>query len=130
MKNKQVKHDQLGQDPSKASYKLVKDLMWMFITETNRNICHQCGETMCRNTFSIEHKIPWLHSDTPKELFFDLNNISFSHLKCNVKAGRRNNPTPEETRERIRLKSQKQRDKMPSDVKKIRRREQYLRTGK
>lgn len=36
----------------------------------------------------IEHKIPWLDSDKPKELFFDLENIGFSHLSCNIKARR------------------------------------------
>lgn len=33
---------------------------------------------------SIEHKEPWENSDNPKELFFNLDNISFSHLKCNI----------------------------------------------
>ncbi len=36
--------------------------------------------------FSIEHKIPWQSAEDPKESFFDLDNIAFSHLKCNIKA--------------------------------------------
>lgn len=44
---------------------------------------------MCRDTFSIEHKVPWLHSENPLELYFSLDNISFSHYLCNVKAGRK-----------------------------------------
>lgn len=41
---------------------------------------------------SIEHKTPWLNSNNPKELYFDLNNIAFSHLSCNIGA-RRNKET-------------------------------------
>ncbi len=44
---------------------------------------------MSRETFSIEHIVPWLDSDDPKGLFFDLNNIAFSHLSCNVGAARK-----------------------------------------
>ncbi|MBP7540882.1 MAG: hypothetical protein KA802_13235 [Saprospiraceae bacterium] len=39
---------------------------------------------MTRETFSIEHKVSWLNSNNPVELYFDLNNISFSHLSCNI----------------------------------------------
>jgi hypothetical protein len=42
---------------------------------------------------SIEHKIPWLDSEDPKDLFFNLNNIAFSHLTCNVKAARQTKET-------------------------------------
>jgi hypothetical protein len=38
---------------------------------------------MAEETLSIDHVIPWLHSDNPIELFFDLKNIKFSHKKCN-----------------------------------------------
>ena len=31
--------------------------------------------------------MPWLDSINPKESFFDINNIAFSHLSCNVGAG-------------------------------------------
>ena len=32
---------------------------------------------------SIEHKTPWLDRENAKELFWDLDNIAFSHLSCN-----------------------------------------------
>ncbi|KKL25623.1 hypothetical protein LCGC14_2403400, partial [marine sediment metagenome] len=31
--------------------------------------------------FTIEHKIPWLDNDS--DLFWDLDNIAFSHNRCN-----------------------------------------------
>lgn len=43
---------------------------------------------MARDNFSIEHKIPWLDSDDPVDLFFNLENIDFSHLLCNSAAKR------------------------------------------
>lgn len=77
--------------PSTASARLLKDILWNFIEETDKNVCHKCGSTMSRSTFSIEHIIPWLDSDDPVGKFFDLKNITFSHFKCNVRAARRPN---------------------------------------
>ena len=57
----------------------------------NLNKCYQCGNTIDKvEELSIEHKTPWLDSDTPKELFFNLENIAFSHLSCNCRARRSN----------------------------------------
>ena len=38
---------------------------------------------------SIEHKVPWMSADNPIDAFFDLDNIAFSHLKCNVMVSNR-----------------------------------------
>ena len=75
--------------PSTASGRLIKDLLFEFIKQNNI-VCYRCKKPMTRDTFSIEHKVPWLDSYDPVGLFFDLNNISFSHLKCNIQAGRGN----------------------------------------
>ena len=88
MNTNNKKKEQLGMNHSTASARLLKDILWKLILETGKNICFQCKKEMCRNTFSIEHKIPWLDSENPKELFFDIENISFSHLTCNIKAAR------------------------------------------
>lgn len=88
-KVKDVKNEQLGMNYSTASNRLVKDLLFNFIVVSGINKCHQCGEPMERSNFSIEHKTPWLHSKNPKELFFNLDNISYSHLRCNVDSARR-----------------------------------------
>lgn len=78
------KSKQLGMNPSTASGRLVKDLLWNFIKTTGQDACCKCGEPMSRETFSIEHVTPWLDSEDPVGLFFDVGNIGYSHLRCNV----------------------------------------------
>ena len=46
---------------------------------------------MTEDNFSIEHIEDWEYSETPIELFFDLDNISFSHKLCNSKARDKSN---------------------------------------
>ena len=78
-------------NPSTASNRLKKEILFSFVRKAGENKCYQCGEEIKDvSTFSIEHKIPWLDSKSPTDLYFDLNNISFSHLSCNSKAARRN----------------------------------------
>lgn len=118
---------QLGMNPSTASGRLVKDVLWSLIVKTEQHDCCKCGFPMSRETFSIEHVTPWLDSDDPVGLYFDLANISFSHLKCNVADARSGIPKKYESREA----GQKARDAVrvrPYD--KDRRRQQYQRTGK
>lgn len=86
--SKQKKALQLGMNPSTASGRLVKDTLFRLAVEAGHT-CFQCGEKLLRNSFSIEHKEPWLDSDDPKGNFFDQNNIAFSHLSCNAKAARK-----------------------------------------
>lgn len=83
------KQNLLGMNPSTASHRLVKDLLWKLIVETHRDTCHQCGKSMTRETFSIEHIKPWMLSENPVESYFDLENISFSHMSCNYAAATR-----------------------------------------
>lgn len=87
MSNK--KTEQLGMNPSTAANRLVKDLLWNFVETTGQTACCKCGEPMSRETFSIEHVTPWLDSEDPVGLYFDLNNISYSHRSCNVADGRK-----------------------------------------
>jgi len=59
------------------------------IKRLNLDLCYRCGykiEHECE--LSIEHKESWLDSSNPKKLFFDLENIGFSHLSCNCKSAR------------------------------------------
>jgi hypothetical protein len=91
---------QLGMNPSTANGRLVKDILWKLICQTNQDICCKCGKHMTRATFSIEHITPWLDSDNPTELYFDLKNISFSHLSCNISVARKPNATGEDKKVR------------------------------
>ncbi len=80
---------QLGMNPGTASHRLVKDILWKLVCQTDQDICSKCSLKMDRDNFSIEHIIPWLDSEDPVKLFFDLDNISFSHHACNIRAARR-----------------------------------------
>lgn len=86
--SKEKKQRQLGMNPSTASNRLTKDILFAFI-QGDGHVCHQCGGDLTRENFSIEHIVPWLDSENPKELYFDLDNIAFSHLSCNIKASRK-----------------------------------------
>ena len=85
------KQNQLGMNPSTASHRLVKDILFQFIKEANIP-CYRCGLDLTRESFSIEHKEPWLDSEDPRKMFFDLNNISFSHKSCNYEVRRSAEP--------------------------------------
>ena len=76
---------QLGMSHGKANNKLRKLLLFELSRRCGLNFCFQCGkEIETVDQFSIEHKIPWLDSESPIELFFNLDNIAFSHLLCNI----------------------------------------------
>lgn len=83
------KADQLGMPIGTASNRLRKSVVFSLLKKLNENFCFQCGgEIESEKELSIEHKVPYLDSEDPKSLFFDLNNIAFSHLSCNVGAAR------------------------------------------
>ena len=83
------KNLQLKMSYGKAVHKLRKAIMFQMIQKVGLDICFQCGKRIeTVDELSIEHKIPWLDSENPVELFFDLDNIAFSHLTCNIRAGR------------------------------------------
>lgn len=89
MSNKKKMAMQLGMPQGTAAHKLRKAIMFQMIQKLDLDWCFQCGnkiETI--EELSVEHKIPWLDKENAKELFFDLDNIAFSHLKCNVSAKR------------------------------------------
>jgi hypothetical protein len=81
---------QLGMPIGTASNRLRKSIIFMLLKKLNLNFCFQCGgEIESEKELSIEHKIPWLDSENPIEKFFDLENIAFSHLDCNIGAARK-----------------------------------------
>lgn len=78
------KHKQLGIPFGTANSRLKKQIMFSLVCKLGINKCFQCGEPMSVEDFSIEHKEPWLYKNP--QLFWELDNISFSHLNCNVSA--------------------------------------------
>jgi 5-methylcytosine-specific restriction endonuclease McrA len=74
----------------KATNILDRMIMLNMAQKLGKDVCFRCGNKIENlKDFSVEHKIPWLDAENPKETFFDLDNIAFSHLSCNKSAGRR-----------------------------------------
>jgi hypothetical protein len=89
MSIKEKKIKQLGMNPSTASHRLRKSILFSFAKKLGFNWCYQCAtEITDIDKFTIEHKEPWLDSENPPGVFFDLDNIAFSHAKCNYGAAR------------------------------------------
>ena len=83
------KSEQLGMPSGTAAGRLRKNILFSLLKRLNENFCYQCGgEIEFEDELSIEHKVTWLNSEDPKSLFFDLDNIAFSHLSCNSSAAR------------------------------------------
>lgn len=82
------KNNQLGQPFGTANNQLKKELLYSLVSRLGLNICFRCDEPITDSRqLSVDHKIDWIDSENPKQLFFDLNNIAFSHLSCNCRAG-------------------------------------------
>lgn len=89
MGNAKKMASQLGMSHGAASSRLRKLLLFDFSKRLGLDVCVRCGVVIENlDEFSIEHVTPWLNSDDPVKLFFDLGNIRFSHLKCNMRENR------------------------------------------
>lgn len=83
MKSNEAKSKQLGMPIGTAFNRLRKMILFSLLEQHGKNFCHRCNRLIERvDELSVEHKLPWLHEDTTR--FWDLNNIGFSHLKCNI----------------------------------------------
>ena len=73
---------QLGMNYASASHRLRKEVMFRLVQEVGKDSCFRCGRKIqTARELSIDHKINWL--DNNSELFWDLDNIAFSHISCN-----------------------------------------------
>lgn len=79
-----VYSDRLGISFGTAANRLRKMIMFDLVKRLGLNVCFCCNLKIksCRE-LSIEHKKNWRNSKNASKLFFDLKNISFSHLSCN-----------------------------------------------
>lgn len=75
------KKEQLGMPWGTACGRLRKKLLFHLLSKCNMNICIRCNTSLLEEDFTIEHIQPWLGRDN--NLFWDMNNIAFSHKKCN-----------------------------------------------
>lgn len=81
------KCDALGISYGAACNRLRKNLLFTLASRLGLLNCHRCGgmiETVAE--FSIDHITAWENSGSPIDIFFDVENIAFSHLRCNIAA--------------------------------------------
>ena len=75
---------QLGMSMGKANNILNKIIIFSLAEKCGLTNCFRCGTPILNSEdISKDHIVDWLHSKNPRDLFFDINNISFSHKKCN-----------------------------------------------
>jgi len=86
MNSNDTKAVALGEPYGTANNKLRKSLLFDFAKRLDEDICYRCGVKIDSiEEFSIEHKVSWLNSEDPIRYFYSLDNIAFSHIKCNLK---------------------------------------------
>jgi hypothetical protein len=72
----------LGMSHGAAAGQLRKKLLFHSLVKLKENVCFVCGEEIkVVDDLSIEHKKPWENASA--DLFWDLENIAYSHLRCN-----------------------------------------------
>lgn len=82
MDTQKRKSAQLGMPFGTANHRLKKNIMFDMMVRLEEDTCFKCGEKIqSADQLSIEHRVPWL--DVSTDLFWDLDNIAFSHLACN-----------------------------------------------
>jgi len=73
----------LGIPHGTACGRLRKMILFNLLRSHGENICFKCSRLIeTADELSIEHKQPW--EGISVELFWDLENIAFSHLRCNT----------------------------------------------
>ena len=87
------KNEFLGMPYGTANNQLRKMILFDLVKRCGLDTCYRCGKKIENiDDLSIEHKKAWLGVDV--KLFWDLNNIAFSHLNCNIGSGRRKERSP------------------------------------
>lgn len=85
MPNVQKQAAALGMSRGTANHRLLKQIVLKMLQGLNQHWCFQCGgEIKSVSEMSVEHKVPW---DGKPDLFWDLDNVAFSHRDCNSAAG-------------------------------------------
>jgi hypothetical protein len=78
---------QLGMLYNTVRHRLYRLLLFDLMRRCGVDLCARCGLPITDvKDFTIEHVKPWLDVDTA--LFWDLDNIGFSHHACNSAAAR------------------------------------------
>lgn len=80
---------QLGIPHGTAVHRLRKIVLFHLAKKLQLDFCFRCKQRIeSAEEFTMDHKDPWENVDA--ELFWEIDNIAFSHKKCNY-SNRRNN---------------------------------------
>jgi AP2 domain. len=81
---KEKRSEILGESIDGAWYKLRKMILFNQAKESGKDICCRCHKKIENiDEFSIDHIESWEKSYDPKKSFYDMNNIAYSHERCN-----------------------------------------------
>lgn len=84
-KSNQRKSDILGMPFGTACNKLRRMVMFSLLVRYRENVCFKCGKLILKaDDLSLEHEA-WQSAGA--SLFWDLDNITFSHVRCNLPTG-------------------------------------------
>ena len=130
----EAKTKALGMNFGTASGRLRKMILFDLVRRLDLDQCFRCEKTIeIIEDLSIEHKDSWQSASDPKESFFDLDNIAFSHLSCNCGAAfsaKKKYYTAEEKSEGYRARSRKAWATKTLKQRQQIRRNKYLKHGK
>jgi hypothetical protein len=115
----------LGMPHGTAMHHLRKNVMFHLLKKLNENVCFKCSAAIEKvEDLSIEHKKPW--EGISAELFWDIENVAFSHLHCNRPDRQFRKYTPEQA---VVVRREKTAQYMRNVYTTERRRQKYERTG-
>lgn len=84
-----VKYEkQLGMDLGTAQHRLRKQVLFRLVKETCGIKCYRCSKDMSEDDFTLDHKVAWRNSPKAEALFWDSDNVAWSHSVCNTQASR------------------------------------------
>jgi len=81
-----VRKEIIGMSHASASRQLYRMILLKYLKKLGLNICFRCKKPIEDvETLSLDHKVDWMNHENAHALFWDINNIAFSHKKCNVR---------------------------------------------
>lgn len=115
----------LGMPHGTASNRLRKNILFHLLQKLNEAVCFKCQQAIVSvEDLSIEHKKPW--EGISAELFWDIENIAFSHLHCNKPDRQFRKYTPEQA---VAVRRDRTAQYMRNTYTTEKRREKWKRTG-
>jgi len=123
-KRKYIRYSEmLGMPLGTARARLVKAVLFRLVKSAGENFCYRCSaEIESVSALSIDHTKDWLEANNPAEAFFCVDDIGFSHLRCNTAAPMKKRQKFASREEKVkhhtklltqRRRERRQRDKQP-----------------